>query len=137
MYDELIELLGEDRSILSIKNRIKKEYENIYDACIAENFFDSLAKHYDFFKWIEIREGTIGFMLFTFHNTFYYNDLLMETYYILPEFRNKFDLLYELEDVRVQSEEIYLNNPKRDDIEALIAEKYCHYINDRSYLLRF
>ena len=126
------ELNGDEKDISYIKNHIKENYGDIYDACIEENFFDALASCYDVFKEIVIEDKVVGFMLFTVPDEMTRNNYYAETYFVLSDYRDNFSLVGELDDASSQSGKgIILNNPKSDDILYLIDDYMAYWIDDR------
>ena len=113
----------------NVKKILKQDFGDIYEEMINEFPNIKLAGGYDLLKEIIIEGELVGFSLFTFGP---YDYIYLEYFYVLEEYRDKFDLTELLTDVRSSADIIdFIHNPSRDIVEKLIEGDDAYIMDGR------
>lgn len=121
---------------LPIKTIIKENYIYLYRAINDEDYFIVENDTCFFFKEILYDEEVVGFA--TYKTTQINKDaLVMQYFYVLPEYRNKGLLEEEIDESAALFESsIILEYPTRDMVEALTKHKLARIFDDRFVVSR-
>ncbi|RAP48483.1 MAG: hypothetical protein BZ135_00680 [Methanosphaera sp. rholeuAM6] len=121
---------------LPILDLIKENYIYLYRAVMEEDYYIAPNDSCFFYKDVVYDNEVVGFT--TFKNTAINKDaLVMQYFYVLPEYRDKIFLTEEIDEASVLFESsIFIEYPTRDMAESLIKHRLARVFEDRYLISR-
>ena len=117
---------------------LKQHFRYIYKSLLDEYPFIELTGKYNLLKEVVINKEVVGFSLYSFKDDIAVEEMYLEYYYVLPEFREEFSLydeIFEASEYGIHM--VFLHNPRRETIELLIKERKACMLDERFVLSHF